>query len=43
MEFGVTASSTVKGSDGRIWKGGYYVYVSIKLISISASETFRVP
>ena len=45
MEFGVTASSTVKGSDGQVWKGGYYPYMYLSNDSpiFAGREPFGFP
>ena len=45
MEFGVTASSTVKGQDGQVWKGGYYPYMYLSNDSpiFAGREPFGFP
>ena len=45
MEFGVTSSATVKGSDGQVWKGGYYpiMYLSNDSPIFAGREPFGFP
>jgi len=45
MEFGVTASSTVKGQDGHVTKGGYYPYMYLSNDSpiFAGREPFGFP